>query len=79
MLILSRKLSQRIRIGDEVEVVVLAIEGDQVKLGIEAPRRVLVLRTELLEDVGDENRRAAAAPTMPLPLGTLFGRAGTQA
>lgn len=75
MLILSRKTSQRIRIGDDVEIVVLAIDGDQVKLGVEAPRRVLVLRAELLDDVRDENRRAAAPAAVPAGLGALFGRA----
>ncbi|MGH2356139.1 MAG: carbon storage regulator CsrA [Chloroflexota bacterium] len=72
MLVLSRKLDQRIRIGDDVEVVVLSIEGDQVKLGIQAPRQVLVLRSELLDDVRDENRRAAAAVAAPVRLGTFF-------
>jgi carbon storage regulator len=75
MLILSRKASQRIRIGDDVEVVVVAIDGDQVKLGVEAPRRVLVLRSELLDAVRDENRRAAAPPAIPVGLGALLGRA----
>ena len=76
MLILSRRAEQRIRIGQDVEVVVLAIEGDTVKLGIEAPRRVLVLRSELLEDVRDENRRAAATPAAPVRIGALFPTLG---
>lgn len=61
MLVLSRKTEQRIRIGDEIEVIVLAIEGDHVKIGIQAPRHITVLRYELVQDVTDENRRAASA------------------
>ena len=61
MLVLSRKIDQRILIGTDVEVVVLGIEGDHVKLGIQAPRQIPVVRYELLQDVEEENRRAAAA------------------
>ena len=61
MLVLTRKIDQRIRIGSDVEVVVLGIEGDHVKLGIEAPRQIPVLRYELVQDVQEENRRAAQA------------------
>ncbi|NDF95773.1 MAG: carbon storage regulator, partial [Proteobacteria bacterium] len=48
MLVLSRKTEQRIRIGDEIEIIVLAIEGDHVKIGIQAPRHITVLRYELV-------------------------------
>ncbi len=68
MLVLSRKIDQRIRIGDDIEVVVLGIEGDQVKLGIQAPRHIRVLRHELLVGVQEENRLAAAAAAAPLPI-----------
>jgi carbon storage regulator len=72
MLVLSRKVDQRVRIGDNIEVVVLAVDGHQVKLGIQAPRDVTILRFELVEDVQEENRRAAAAPATSLPLGSLL-------
>ena len=68
MLVLTRKIDQRIRIGADVEVVVLGIEGDHVKLGIQAPRQIPVLRYELVQDVQEENRRAAetaAASAIP--------------
>ncbi len=68
MLVLSRKIDQRIRIGDDIEVVVLGIEGDQVKLGIQAPRHIRVLRHELLVGVQEENRLAAAVAAAPLPI-----------
>jgi carbon storage regulator len=47
MLVLTRKANQAIAIGDDIRVVVVAIEGDQVRLGIEAPRAVAVDRAEI--------------------------------
>lgn len=47
MLVLMRKVGERIRIAGDIEVVVTAIQGDRVKLGIEAPKNIPVLRTEL--------------------------------
>ena len=87
MLVLSRKTEQRIRIGDEIEIIVLAIEGDHVKIGIQAPRHITVLRYELVQDVTDENRRAASAASSggAIPasamagLGSLLGGIGRQA
>jgi carbon storage regulator CsrA len=50
MLILSRKMNQQIRIGDDIVLTVLKVKGNKVRLGIEAPREVEVVRAELLED-----------------------------
>jgi carbon storage regulator len=47
MLVLSRKQSQRIRLGDSITVTVVRVSGDKVRLGIEAPPDMLVLRDEL--------------------------------
>ncbi len=47
MLVLSRKKNQRIRIGDSIELVVVEIRGDKVRLGIEAPRDIAVNREEV--------------------------------
>jgi carbon storage regulator len=47
MLVLSRKESERIRLGDSIVVTVVRVSGDKVRLGIEAPPDVLVLREEL--------------------------------
>jgi carbon storage regulator len=47
MLVLSRKESQRIRLGDSIVVTIVKISGDKVRVGIEAPSEVLVLRDEL--------------------------------
>jgi carbon storage regulator len=49
MLVLSRKINQSIVIGEDVRVVIVAIERDQVKLGIEAPRELTVNRSEVTE------------------------------
>src|SRR5438046_911022 len=58
MLVLTRRQGQGILIGPDVEVVVLCAESGHVRLGIRAPRRVSVLRRELLEQVQAENREA---------------------
>tara|TARA_B100000809_G_scaffold188173_1_gene186557 strand:- start:3440 stop:3619 length:180 start_codon:yes stop_codon:yes gene_type:complete len=47
MLVLSRKERQRIRLGDDITVTIVRLAGDQVRLGIEAPREIRVLRDEL--------------------------------
>ena len=62
MLILTRKVNERIRIGEEVEIVVLKAGKDKVKLGINAPETVLIQRNELLESIREENLRAASSP-----------------
>ena len=61
MLILSRRTDQRIKIGDDIEIVVLGIDREHVKLGIAAPRHVPVVRTELLAELRKENVRAVQA------------------
>jgi carbon storage regulator len=58
MLVLSRKESERIRLGDSIIVTVVRVSGDKVRLGIEAPSDVLVLREELERHV---NQAAATA------------------
>jgi carbon storage regulator len=62
MLVLSRKVNQSIMVGDNVRVVVVAVDRDQVKLGIEAPREIAVHRSEIYEEIQRSNRSAAIAP-----------------
>ncbi len=50
MLVLTRRVGERIVIGDDVTVTVLEVRGDQVRLGVDAPREVQVFREEVLED-----------------------------
>ena len=59
MLVLARKVGQQIIIGDEIEVTVLEVRGEQVRLGINAPRSIAVHRKELLTQVAAENVEAA--------------------
>lgn len=59
MLVLARKINESIRIGDDIEVVVVDIKGDQVKLGIRAPKSVTVHRAEVFTEIQEENRQAA--------------------
>jgi carbon storage regulator len=51
MLVLTRKLGQSIVIGDEVEVVVLEVRGEQVRIGIRAPKTVTVHRKEIYDQI----------------------------
>lgn len=76
MLVLSRKINQSIMIGDAVRIVIVAVDRDQVKLGIEAPRDIPVHRSEIYEEIQKANRAAAGAPSdgpaaaAPATLGT---------
>lgn len=66
MLVLSRKQNERIRVGDSVVVTVVRVSGDKVRIGIEAPANVRVLRDELDDDnLGDVTLDAAAE--LPIP------------
>lgn len=58
MLVLSRKTNESIIIGENIEIKVLAIEGDQVKLGIVAPKAVKVHRSEVFELIQEQNKAA---------------------
>ena len=61
MLILTRKLGESITIGDNIKVTVLGIYGRQVRLGIDAPLKVVVHREEVYVKIQNENRKAAQA------------------
>jgi carbon storage regulator len=60
MLVLSRQLDQTIMIGDDVELTVVDIRGDKVRIGIKAPPHVAVHRKEVYDAIRNENRDAAA-------------------
>lgn len=59
MLVLSRKIQEAILVGEEIEIKVLGIEGDQVKLGISAPKHVDIYRQELYQAIQVENNEAS--------------------
>ncbi|MDQ0156918.1 carbon storage regulator CsrA [Robertmurraya andreesenii] len=58
MLVLTRKLNQSIQIGDDIEIKILAVEGEQIKVGIEAPRNVEIHRKEVYLAIQEENKKA---------------------
>jgi carbon storage regulator len=60
MLVLTRRLNQSIKIGDDIEITVIEVRGDQVRLGVSAPRDVAVHRKEVYLQIQQENRAAAA-------------------
>jgi carbon storage regulator len=59
MLVLARKIGERILIGEEVEVTIISVRGDQVRIGIAAPAEVNICRAELAHQVRCENAAAA--------------------
>ncbi len=61
MLILTRKIDEAIRLGDDIRIVLVQIKGGQVRLGIECPSHVRVLREELYEAVRQENLNAVSS------------------
>ena len=70
MLVLTRKSNQSIMIGDEIEISVLSIMGEKVRIGIQAPRDIPVFRKEVYLEIqreGSENAAAAAAAPAETP------------
>lgn len=63
MLVLTRKVNQSIVIGDEIEVVVLEVRGEQVRIGVRAPKSITVHRKEVYEQIRQENLNAASVST----------------
>lgn len=61
MLVLTRKKGQSIIIGDDVEITVVEVFGDQVRLGIKAPKEIAVHRKEIYLEIKEENEKAANA------------------
>ena len=60
MLILSRKVDEKIKIGNDITLTIIEINGDQVKIGVEAPKNVKVFRQEVFNAIQKQNKEAAA-------------------
>jgi carbon storage regulator len=66
MLILSRKVNEKIMIGENISVSIIEVRGDQVRLGVDAPKTVKVFRQEVFDAIMAENKAAAeSAPVFP--------------
>jgi len=67
MLILSRKINEKIMIGDDISVSIIEIRGDQVRIGVDAPKSVKVFRQEVFDAIKAENKAAAqSAAVLPV-------------
>ena len=73
MLRITRKTGERIMLGDDVVVEVLEVRGQTVRLGIDAPRALVIYREEIWLEVKRENEAAALASSAPLPSVRLKG------
>lgn len=71
MLVLTRKKGQSIMIGNDIEIAVVDIQGDQVRLGINAPKNVAIHRKEVFLEIQEENKKAAEVK--PEMLGEILG------
>jgi carbon storage regulator len=69
MLVLSRKPGERVLVGEDIEVVVLEVEGDRVKLGFTAPRYVPICRAEIHRELADCLAASDRQKLSALPLG----------
>ncbi len=67
MLVLTRRTEESVVIGGNIIVTVLGVEGEKVKLGIDAPREVTILRNELLDVIQQQNRLAEKLASQPEP------------
>ncbi|ACL74487.1 carbon storage regulator CsrA [Ruminiclostridium cellulolyticum] len=66
MLVLSRKKDQSLMIGNDIELTIIDIQGDQVKIGLKAPKNVSIYRKELYLEIQEENKKAATADVVEL-------------
>ena len=67
MLVLSRKVGEALRIGDDIEIMITEIKGDLVRIGIEAPRSVQIWRKEIWLSIAEQNKQATADRAVSVP------------
>jgi carbon storage regulator len=71
MLVLSRKKGQSIIIGDNIEITVVEIQGDTVRIGVNAPREVAIHRQEVFDQIAAENQQAQQSEGLQIKLRQL--------
>jgi carbon storage regulator len=74
MLILSRKVNEKIMIGEDISISIIEVRGDQVRLGVDAPKTVKVFRQEVFDAIREENRAAAESSLVFPELNLGVGR-----
>ncbi|HKL98292.1 MAG TPA: carbon storage regulator CsrA [Mobilitalea sp.] len=72
MLALSRKVNESIIIGNDIEITVLEVKGDQIKIGISAPKSVPIYRKEIYLQIQESNKKAAGSTVTDKALKKLF-------
>lgn len=72
MLVLSRKKGQSLMIGQNIELTIIDIQGDQVRIGIRAPKDVSIHRKEVFVEIRDENIAAANSNPHPIDIGSVI-------
>lgn len=76
MLALARKVNESIMLGNDIEITLLEIKGDQVKIGISAPKSVPIYRKEIYLQIQEENKKAAGQEIDVEALKNAFGGKG---
>lgn len=72
MLVLTRRLGESICINDDIKIVIQSIKGNQVRIGISAPRDTLIHREEIYQKIQKENKQAVDLPTELETLSDLY-------
>lgn len=72
MLVLSRRIDEAIIIGDDVRIVVLDIDSDRIRIGIDAPKDMRIFREELLSQTADVNKEANKSPSININIDGLI-------
>ncbi|MDR2518590.1 MAG: carbon storage regulator CsrA [Spirochaetaceae bacterium] len=62
MLILSRKVNEKIMIGEDISISIIEIQGDHIRLGVDAPKTVKVFRQEVFDAIKAQNKAASQSP-----------------
>ncbi|MDR0524590.1 MAG: carbon storage regulator CsrA [Spirochaetaceae bacterium] len=64
MLILSRKVNEKIMIGEDISISIIEIQGDHIRLGVDAPKAIKVFRQEVFDAIKSQNKAAAASASV---------------